>query len=318
MRMAIWALVLATGCAGPRYLSMAIERGMHVETKQWGEHGSGPFEGKGDVRLFQQFWRPNEVRASLVVMHGLKDHSGRYAPLAERLVQKGYAVYAFDLRGHGRSEGERVWVDSFDDYVDDLEAFVRAVKHREGGKPIFVMGHSMGGAIAALLALERKPELCGVILSAPAIRVDVPGVLVGITKATAALFPRAPLLSLDLDKFSRDPNAVQSLKTDRFIHQPAGPARTAAELFRAMERIRARQAELEVAVLALHGTADVVTDPEGTKALVADARSREKTLKLYEGYYHALLEEPGKEQVATDLIQWMDGKCLSTSARNFP
>jgi len=196
-------------------------------------HEEGTFPGAGGLQLFHQRWGPKEgpVRGALVVVHGLKDHSGRYAQFAAGLARQGFAVYAFDLRGHGRSDGERVAVDVFDDYLRDLGAFVDRVRVLERGKPLFVFGHSMGGAIVALYAMTRQPYVQGVILSAPAIKVDVSGVTVDATLLLAELLPDLPLLALSAEDCSRDAAVVQEQKGDPLVFQPAGPARTAAELF---------------------------------------------------------------------------------------
>lgn len=153
-----WILLgfLALGCGGPPTVSF---RPAAAATQQTGvEHTESAFLGKEDVGLYEQAWRPAQgtPKAILIVHHGLKDHSARYGEFATRMVQKNWAVHAYDMRGHGHSEVERVWVEHFDDYVDDLETFVRRVRAREGDKPIFLMGHSMGGAIVTLYALESR------------------------------------------------------------------------------------------------------------------------------------------------------------------
>ncbi len=274
-------------------------------------HADGRFAGAGGLSLYEQSWRPaGAVRAAVVIVHGLKDHSDHYGDLARALAADGFAVYAMDLRGHGRSAGDRVWVDSFDDYLDDLDAFVKRVREREPGKPVFLFGHSMGGAIVTLWTLTRQPDLAGVILSGPALQpgAGVNGFLIAVTKLLGSLAPHLRVLDLKDADFSRDPAVVAAMKSDPLILHKPGPARTAAELLRAFERIHAREAELNVPLLDLHGSADKLTNPAGSRELVAKAASKDKTLKIYDGLYHDLLHEPEKAQVMADVIAWIEAR----------
>jgi len=235
----------------------------------------------------------------------LKDHSARYSAIGERLARDGFAVHAFDLRGHGRSEGIRVWVDSFDDYLDDLDVFMARVRESEPGRPVLLFGHSMGGAIATLYAMTRKPEVQGLALSGAALAADVSGATIGGTKLVAALSPNAQVFQLDLHLFSRDPAVVSAGLADPLVYQPAAPARTARELLRALDRIETHMEDLTVPLLAMHGEGDKVTPPDGSKELVRRARSTDKTLKIYPALYHDLLHEPEKDQVTADLVKWL-------------
>lgn len=272
-------------------------------------HEESTFEGTGGLQLFSQSWRPagEETRAALIVVHGLRDHSSRYAELAEHLVGQGFAVYAFDLRGHGRSEGVRVHIDSFEEYLTDLGIFLERVRKQEPGRPVFLFGHSMGGAIATLFALEKKPDIAGMVLSAPALKpgADVSKALIAMTKVIGGMLPNLKVLELDPKQFSRDPAVVKENETDPLIFQQGGPARTASRLLGALNTISERMEEVSAPLLVMHGTADTVTDPEGSKALAKRASSKDKTLKLYDGLYHDLLHEPEKTQVLGDVTQWL-------------
>jgi alpha-beta hydrolase superfamily lysophospholipase len=260
------------------------------------------------LRLFEQWWLPakGEVKAVLVIVHGLKDHSTRYVAFADRLAQHGYAVHAFDLRGHGSSEGARGYVRNFDEYVQDLDTFVGRV--RRADRPLFVLGHSMGGAIATDWVLTKKPPLAGLILSGAALEADVSGFTKGVTRVLGVLLPGLAILSLDLDKFSRDPRVVEQCKKDPLVDQGNGTARTAAQLLGAIGFIGEHMEEVSVPLLAMHGGADEITPPEGSRELVRRAQSADKTLKIYDGLYHDLLHEPEKEQVMADVVAWMDAR----------
>jgi alpha-beta hydrolase superfamily lysophospholipase len=248
-----------------------------------------------------------EPRAVLIVVHGLRDHSSRYGELAVHLVGQGFAVHAFDLRGHAHSEGVRVHIDSFDEYLSDLGLFLERVREREPGKPVYLFGHSMGGAIVTLFTLEKKPDIQGLVLSAPAMKpgADVSGALIATTKVLGGVLPNLKVLELDPKQFSRDPEVVKDNETDPLVFQQGGPARTASRLLAALNTLSERMEEVTTPVLVLHGTADTVTDPEGSKALVERARSTDKSLKLYEGLFHDLVHEPEKARVIADVVQWL-------------
>lgn len=268
---------------------------------------AGTFEGAGGTRLYERAWRPDgEPRGVLVVMHGLRDHGDRYAEVAETLVARGYAVHAFDLRGHGRSAGRRVTIGSFDEYVEDLDRFVARVREREPGRPLFVFGHSMGGAIVALWTATRRPDVAGVVLSAPALRIDAPPLQAAATPVLAALAPELGALAPDNRHFSSDPAIERAMGADPLIHQPPGPVHTARGLLGAIERIWASTDRLTAPLLLLHGTADRLTAPAGSRDLYVRAAATDKTLRLYEGAAHDLVHEPARARIVADLVAWMD------------
>jgi acylglycerol lipase len=270
------------------------------------EHGEATVRGARRTTLYAQWWRPcGPPRGVVAIVHGLKDHSARYGALAERLVGRGFAVHAFDLRGHARSEGPRAWVDSFDDYVEDLDAFVRCVRGREGAAPLFVLGHGMGGSIATLWALERRRLVTGLILSGAALQPAATPVDALATRWLAALAPRARILQLDVRRTSRDRSTVEDSLRDTLVHQSPAPARTAKELLDAMERIDALAPELTVPLLVMHGSADSVNDPEGSRRLVERAGSTDKLLSVYDGLAHDLVHEPERAQVVRDIGFWL-------------
>jgi alpha-beta hydrolase superfamily lysophospholipase len=270
------------------------------------EHGEGTVSVARGVTLYAQWWRPcGPPRAVVTIVHGLKDHSSRYGAFAERLVGRGFAVHAFDLRGHARSGGPRVWVDAFDDYVDDLEAVVQCVRVRERDAPMFVFGHGMGGTIAALWALQQRAWLAGLVLSAAKLQPGPTPDEARSTRLLAALAPRARIYQLDVRRASRDRRTVEDALRDALVHQPPAPARTAKELLDAMGRVDAHVPRLRAPLLAMHGSADVVTDPDGTRRIVERAGSDDKQLYMYDGLAHDLLHEPERARVAADVAEWL-------------
>jgi alpha-beta hydrolase superfamily lysophospholipase len=271
------------------------------------QHETRVTNGVHDTPLFEQSWRPATApRAVVVIHHGLKSHSDHYAEFAGRLVAKGFAVHAYDMRGHGRSAGRRATLDDFEDLVTDLSNFVERVRAREDSRPIFVIGHSVGGAVVTLYTVERKPNIAGLILLAPAIRVDRMPIEAAFTPLTATLLPNFPVVDVPDEWFSRSPAVVEEMGKDPLIYHPAGPARTAGALLDGLERVWAGVDTIDVPVIALHGTTDKATDPRGSAELIRRAHSADKTLKLYPGLYHDLVREPEKEQVMSDLESWLE------------
>jgi acylglycerol lipase len=266
------------------------------------------FTARDRTELFARTWPVASPRGVVVIMHGLKDYSGRYDRLALKLVARGYAVYAFDLRGHGRSAGPRVAPEDWNQYVDDLDRFLSEVEKREPGRPVFLFGHSMGGAIAARTAEVHEPKLAGLILSGAALAVDAPPILVAATRMTGFLLPRAPALSLDNNDFSSDPNNAAVMDKDELVSQSAAPASTAAGLVDGMRSIWADTDKLTMPVLAMHGSADKLTAPWGSRALIAAIPAHDKALQIYEGFFHDLVHEPGDRgpKVEDDLAAWLD------------
>lgn len=271
------------------------------------ERALGMFPAPDGTPLFEQWWRPAQPTSALVLVHGLKDHSTRYDGFAHTAAAAGMAVFAFDLRGHGRSGGAPVSIKSFDEYISDLTAFLERTQERQPGVPLFLIGHSMGGAIALGTVIQQQPALRGLILSAAALKpgADVSPLLIAVTRKLGSLFPTLGVLDLPDEKFSRDPATSAQDKADPLIHHEAGPARTAAELLNIMERNMSQCAQVTTPLLILHGTADVITNPVGSQELEKCAASKDKTLKSYAGLYHDLLHEPERSLVTQDIMAFV-------------
>lgn len=264
------------------------------------------FQGAGTIQLFARSWRPTEtVRGLFVIVHGFKSHSGRYLAVAEELVQHGLAVYAMDLRGHGKSEGERYWVDSFDDYVNDLAKFVALARAREPGVPVFVFGHSAGGVVASLYASRHQQELAGLISEDFAFELPPPDFALAIIKGVSHIAPHLHVLNIPDAAFSRDPAVLESMKHDPLINQTPGPSQTLAAMVRADEQLKQRIPEMSVPVLIMHGTADTAVKPHGSQRFFDEVGSSDKTLKMYEGFHHDPLHDLGRAQVMADLVKWV-------------
>ena len=313
-------LPLLVGCAAAGPTSISI--GPRSVSPAGVVHEEFTFGGKGGMPLYGQHWSPaaGQERAALIVLHGLKDHSARYQALAEEGVARGYAVWAYDQRGHGRSSGDRVSIDSFDDYLDDLDIFIARVRAAEPNKQVFLFAHSMGGCVATLYTLKHKPMLGGLLLSGPAIEParDTASFLIAITRVIGFIAPGALVFDTPNEKQTRDPQSLDTENKDPLVSQGNAPAHTAIELLNAMSEIRDHWDELDVPLLDMHGTADLLTNPKGSEDLVTHAKSNDKTLKLYPGLYHDLLREPERAQVRKDVLDWMDWHVSPATASAAP
>lgn len=260
--------------------------------------------------MSERWWRPEgEPRAVVLIVHGWAEHSGRYDRSAEYLTRRGYAVYAFDLRGHGRSEGERALVRSFDEYLVDVEDSLSRARAGEPGKRIFLLGHSLGGAIAALFAITRKPDVAGLVLSGPYIKLtgDVSPLRLKLALIFGTILPSLPVSKkVKSSLLSRDPEVAEQYDKDPLVYHGMMKAREAREIIRAVERIHAGMELVTSPLLILHGSNDRIADIEGSRELYLRAGSVDKTLKIYEGFYHEVLNEPGKERVLADIVAWLD------------
>jgi len=262
-------------------------------------------------------WRTQKPRAALALVHGLAEHAGRYAALAGRLNAAGIDVYAIDLRGHGHAPGRRAWIASFSEYLDDAEALVAHASAQCATQrvPLFLMGHSMGGAIAALYAIERLPQtrvsVAGLLLSSAALAPgrDVPAWMIAASRIISAIWPRFPAMKIDAALLARDPGVVAANRADPLVHHGAIPARTGAQLLDAMKRVEAGRAQLRLPVLIWHGAEDKLTEPEGSRAFGANVGSPDRTLTIYEGNYHETLNDLDRERVIGAMIDWIDRHC---------
>ena len=265
------------------------------------------FDGMGGLKIFFRSWRPDaKPRAVVVICHGVNSHGGQYLWAAEQLVKAGFAVYALDLRGRGKSEGERFYVEDVAEYVSDVAGTVKIAKSRDAGLPVFLLGHSAGGVTSCVYTLENQSELAGFICESFAFQVPAPGFALAAIKGLSHIAPRLPVLKLKNEDFSRDPKAVAALNSDPLTAHEVQPAITVAALVRADERLREEFPLITLPVLIMHGTDDKATVCQGSKFFYETAGSKDKTLKLYEGHYHDLLNDVGKEGVIADITAWID------------
>ncbi len=254
-----------------------------------------------------QAWRPDDdARAVVVIVHGLGEHSGRYDHVGQRLTAAGFGCYAADHIGHGRSAGRRANIERMDRVVDDLAEFVGFARAHTPGVPVFLLGHSLGGLIALQYATGEPAELAGLVLSGAAVQ---PGVGSPLLRSAAQLLsaatPNLGVLTLPPEYLSRDPDVVASYRADPLVHLRKIPARTAAEILAATQALPDRLARLRIPVLILHGGEDRMTTPEGSRMVHQRVSSDDRTLRIYDGLYHEIFNEPERDEVFDDVIGWL-------------
>ena len=272
-------------------------------------HVTGAYTAHDGTRLFTQAWLPDdEPKAVIFLIHGYAEHSGRYRHVGEFLAGRGYAVYTMDLRGHGQSDGFRADIDRYETYLDDLYGYFQEVKAANAGRRIFVLGHSMGGILALAFAARHQEELTGVITSGAAVSMGdaVPGYMKAISRLLAAVAPRLPVMPLDAETISRDPAVRAAYDADPLNYRGKVRARMGAQMLALAQDAQERLPQITIPVLSMHGSKDVLADPEGLRVIERTIGSSDKTMRLYEGLYHEIFNEPEKEQVLNDMAAWLD------------
>jgi len=261
----------------------------------------------GGIRIHFRSWTPAEpARAVLVICHGVNSHGGQYLWTAEQFVALGFAVYAVDLRGRGKSEGERFYVEDVAEYVSDLSGVIGIAKQRHPDLPVYLLGHSAGGVVSCTYALDHQADIDGLICESFAFQVPAPGFVLTAIKGLSHIAPRLGVLTLHMKDFTRDPVALAELEADPLTKGETQPAATVAALVRADERLHESFGTITLPVLIMHGTADKATVCQGSEYFHEHAGSSDKTLKLYTDHFHDLLNDIGKEEVLADIAGWIE------------
>ena len=265
------------------------------------------FVGVRGLRIHVRTWAPaSPPRGVVVIAHGFAEHGGRYAAVAVQLVAEGLAVVAADHRGHGLSEGRRTSVVRFADYVDDLTTVVTRARDRWASQRLVLLGHSMGGLIALDFAVRPNPPLDGLVLSAPAACPgDVSKVQLAIGRVLSRIAPNVGVLRLPLNRISRDHAVVDAYNNDPLVFRTPIRARLGAEMLVAMDRVDEALPSMRMPLLVMQGTADGLVDPECGPHVYERAGSTDKTLKMYDGLWHEIFNEPERDEVLADLTSWL-------------
>ena len=257
--------------------------------------------------LYTQSWCAAQPKATIVLIHGISEHSTRYRHVGEYWAAHGYTVHTMDLRGHGRSPGKRILVRQIEEHSHDVGTLLTWARQQAPTLPLFLFGHSMGGLIVTYYTLTQSPDLAGVILSGPALKLNgASPLLVAIGHIIAKVYPTFPMSTIDTTGISRDAAVVLANKADPLIYHDGVPAATALAMVKAVAYVQTHWSAFHWPLLILQGTADRIVNPAGSQQFYAQAGSADKTLKLYDGFYHEVLNEPEKEQVMADIVAWLD------------
>ena len=272
------------------------------------KHDEGTLETPAGASLYYQSWQPfDRPRAVLLIAHGLAEHSGRYQNFARFFVDRGYAVYALDHSGHGKSDGARCHIRRFSQFTDGVGLLLEKVREENPDTLVFLVGHSMGGLIATHFLIEHQSEFAGCVLSGAAVQpaAEVPALQRLTIRLLSKVLPKLGLLQLDASEISRDPEVVDRYRNDPLVFTGKISARLLEQFFSAMSGIEEKLADIELPMLILHGSADGLVSPQGSKMLHEKISSRDKKLVIYEGLYHEIYNEPEQEDVMTDVADWL-------------
>jgi len=263
-----------------------------------------------DDGLYYRHWPASNTKAVVLLIHGLGEHCLRYEHLAAHLNQAGYALSSMDLPGHGKSDGTRGHIDSFEVFENAaLELYSRTQENYQD-KPIFLLGHSMGGLIAARLLLNHQTKFQGAMLSGAAMQSpqEPPAWQVALIKLVAKLFPKAKVLALDASAVSRDPAVVEKYMADPLVSKEKLSAQFLVSMTEAMQLCNNNAQSITLPIKIMHGSADVMTAPSGSQALHDAVSSSDKEITLYQGLFHEIFNEPEGETIFAELVTWMDAR----------
>ena len=260
--------------------------------------------------IVYRYWPVDQPRATILLIHGLGEQSGRYQHVAEAFNAKGFTVLAPDHLGHGESPGTRVFVEQFDDYLTGVRECRAIIDQQCPGVPCFLLGHSMGGLIAGRLLLEDQQQYRGALLSGPAFAAEAPpsGLVMFIGRLLAKIAPKAGMIALDASGVSRDPQVVAAYNADPLVNHGKITAALGVALFDAMAEVMSRAAEIKLPLLVMHGDADAMAAPKGSEQFAAAVSSSDKTLTLLPGLYHEIFNEPEGANIIAAYAEWIESR----------
>jgi alpha-beta hydrolase superfamily lysophospholipase len=273
------------------------------------KHQEGYLKSNRATHVYYQYWLPEDKpKAILMVAHGLAEHSGRYMNLVNHFVPLGYGVYGIDHMGHGKSEGKRVYVEQFQDFTKTLKIYFDSIREKQPETPIFLIGHSMGGLMGAAYLLEHQNDLAGAVLSGPAIKIpeNISQIAILAGKIFSVLMPKLGVAPLVFEGISRDPAVVEAYINDPLVYTGKITARLAAELLKTMHTVTKHAAKIQLPIMIAQGSEDSLVDPGGAQLLYDLVGSGDKTIKLYDGFYHEIFNEPDHAQVLKDVQLWIE------------
>jgi alpha-beta hydrolase superfamily lysophospholipase len=273
------------------------------------EHQEGFFTGARGKQIYYQSWLPDgEPKAVLLVIHGLAEHCGRYMNIVDYFIPRGYAVYGLDQIGHGKSEGARVYVKQFEEYITTTKTFFDMVQNWQPNKLVFIVGHSMGSLIGVMYLLEYQDELAGAIISGTMVKVPdhVTSATVTMSQVFSTLLPKVGLVGVTAEHISSDPAVVDAYVNDPLVYTGKTTARLAAEMLKAMQSFPSKAAQITLPITILQGGADKLVNVKDSQMLYDMVSSADKSVKIYDGFDHEVYNEPGREEAFADIYAWLE------------
>lgn len=259
-------------------------------------------------RYYREWTCGAEPKGIVLLVHGLGEHCERYNKLGSVLNQAGYDLSSIDLPSHGRSDGKRGHIDAFSDFNDAVLHLYGLIKEAHPITPIHLLGHSMGGLIASSLLLDHQDKFTSALLSGAAIQSpqEPPAWQVSLITTIAKFAPKLGMLALDANGISKDPAVVDKYMKDPLVNKGKLTAGFLSEMFSTMNHVKQNAEAINLPLLIMHGTEDVMTAPEGSQFLHDNISSDNKNLKLYSGLLHEIFNEPEVDIVHFDVLNWLD------------
>ncbi len=273
------------------------------------KHNEDFFTNHLGQKIYYQSWMPEgDIKAVIFIVHGLGEHGGRYMNVVNHFVPLNYAVYAIDHPGHGKSEGTRVYIDKFEDFISTAEILFDKIRNDNPGKKMVILGHSMGGLIATWFIGKHQDKLTAAVLSGPAVKIpdNTPKAMVAAGKILSKILPKAGVVDLDVEGISRDKRVVEAYNSDPLVNHKKATARLGAELLSAMEKAPEIAATVNIPVIIVQGGADRLVNPDGAKMLYELIPHDDKQLNIFDGYYHEVFNEPEHKEVLGIVEEWLN------------
>lgn len=260
-----------------------------------------------DGTLRYWYWNlPEKPRACLVICHGLGEHIERYKHVAAFMNEHGIEVLAADLRGHGKSHGQRGHIKHLDDFASDLSAAIEQMQKERPGVPLFLLGHSLGGLVSSYTVLKRQPALRGLIMSAAALQIDVPPVLLVISRILNVVWPNLPFPNgLSTAGLSRDANVVKAYEEDPMVHDKITP-RAACQMMDQAKGVLAGAPTWKQDTLVIIPGSDKLVPPQGSRDFFAALPAGMGEVKEYPDTYHEPFNDLNKEEVLADVLAYIE------------
>lgn len=272
---------------------------------------SGTIDVEPGITLTRASWPVHDARANILIVHGYAEYGYRYQRVAERLNERGYGVYAYDHRGHGKSPGTLGQIPSFNALIEDLAKMVEAVRSEiDPQKPLFIWGHSMGGLVTSAYTIRHQPDVAGIVLTSPGVKSDdsVSAVLKLLAPIIAKVLPKMPVHELDPNGISRDEHEVKLYVEDPLVYHGKILAQTGHQLVETIKFVESNFHKIDIPVYVLHGTKDRLVSSRAGEAIYEGMSSSDKTLKLYDGGYHELFNDTIRDEFYEDLFFWLDAR----------